>query len=93
MPVSYTHLAAGAVCFGLPKRGDTLGLCCVQGTGFCRQDVYKRQALAALNAQTEPETALALLEGLLDVYKRQSSYCPAVICIRRVLAWRRMRSR
>ena len=30
--------AAGAVCFGLPKRGDTLGLCCVQGTGFFRQD-------------------------------------------------------
>lgn len=30
--------AASAVCFGLPKRGDTLGLCCVQGTGFFRQD-------------------------------------------------------
>ena len=30
--------AAGAVCSGLPERGLTLGLCCVQGTGFFRQD-------------------------------------------------------
>ena len=38
LPVGLQCGAAGAVCFGLPKRGDTLGLCCVQGTGFFRQD-------------------------------------------------------